>query len=71
VYIYLDRGYEAITDNQGRYRFAPVATGAHQLSLAVEDLPLPWGLLDEAPRQVSVKVRETEVMDFPLQQLNQ
>jgi len=71
VYIYLDRGYEAITDSQGRYRFAPVATGAHQLTLAVEDLPLPWGLLDETPRTVLVNVRETGVVDFPLQQLNE
>ena len=51
--------------------FEPVKTGMHQLTLAVEDLPLPWGLLDESPRQVQVNVRETSNVDFPLQQINQ
>ena len=71
VFIFLDRGYEAVTDNQGRFSFVPVKTGMHQLTLAVEDLPLPWGLLDESPRQVQVNVRETSNVDFPLQQINQ
>jgi len=71
VVVYLDRRYEAVTDNQGQFTFTPVVTGPHELSLAVEDLPLPWGLLDETPRSVSVTVRERGEVNFPLQQINQ
>jgi hypothetical protein len=70
VYVYLDRRYEAVTDKQGRYTFDPVASGSHEVTLALEDLPLPWGLLDEAPRRVSVTVRQRSEVDFSLQQLN-
>jgi hypothetical protein len=41
------------------------------VTLALEDLPLPWGLLDEAPRRVSVSVRQRSEVDFALQQINQ
>jgi hypothetical protein len=71
IVVYLDRRYEAVTDNQGRFTFTPVVTGSHDLSLAVEDLPLPWGLLDEAPRPVTVTVRERGEVNFPLQRINQ
>jgi len=71
IVVYLDRRYEAVTDSQGGFTFAPVVTGPHELSLAVEDLPLPWGLLDETPRPASVTVRERGEVNFPLQQINQ
>jgi len=71
IVVYLDRRYEAVTDSQGRFTFNPVVTGPHELGLAVEDLPLPWGLLDETPRSVSVTVRGRGEVDFPLQQINQ
>ena len=71
IYVYLDRRYEAVTDSQGRYSFDPVASGSHEVTLALEDLPLPWGLLDEAPRRVSVSVRQRSEVDFALQQINQ
>jgi hypothetical protein len=39
--VLLDGRFETRTDEQGRYSFAPVPTGAHELSVLVEDLPLP------------------------------
>jgi hypothetical protein len=71
IYVYLDRRYEAVTDNQGRYTFVPVASGSHEVTLALEDLPLPWGLLDETPHRASVSVRQRSEVDFALQQINQ
>jgi hypothetical protein len=71
IYVYLDRRYETVTDNQGRYSFDPVASGSHEVTLALEDLPLPWGLLDETPQRVSVSVRQRSAADFALQQINQ
>jgi hypothetical protein len=71
IYVYLDGRYETLTDNQGRYTFDPVASGSHEVNLALEDLPLPWGLLDETPRQVKVSVRQRSAVDFALQQINQ
>jgi len=70
IYVYLDRRYEAVTDNQGRYTFAPVASGPHEVTLALEDLPLPWGLLDETPDRVNVGVRQRSEVDFALQQID-
>jgi hypothetical protein len=71
IFVYLDRRYETVTDNQGRYSFDPVASGPHEVILALEDLPLPWGLLDETPQRVNVSVRQRSEADFALQQINQ
>ena len=71
IYVYLDRRYETVTDNQGRYTFDPVASGSHAVTLALEDLPLPWGLLDETLQPVNVSVRQRSEVDFALQQINQ
>ena len=71
VFVYLDRRYQAVTDRDGRYLFAPVPAGAHDVILAQEDLPLPWGLLDETPRPVQVEVRGSTVLDFGVRRLNE
>ncbi|MDH3900455.1 MAG: carboxypeptidase-like regulatory domain-containing protein, partial [Gammaproteobacteria bacterium] len=71
VFVYLDRRYQAVTDRDGRYVFDPVPAGAHDVILAQEDLPLPWGLLDETPRPVQVEVRDSAVLDFGLRRLNE
>ena len=71
VFVYLDRRYQAVTDRDGRYVFTPVPAGMHDVTLAQEDLPLPWGLLDEAPRPVQVEVRGSAVLDFALQRLDE
>lgn len=66
VYVYLDRRYQQVTDRSGRFTFNPVAAGDHSVSIAQEDLPLPWGLDDERPRAVTVKVREDQFIQLPL-----
>jgi hypothetical protein len=71
VVVYLDKRYVATTDNDGRYRFEHIATGKHDLSLALEDLPLPWGLLDDAPRQVNVGIRADSEVNFALRRIDQ
>lgn len=69
--VLLDGRYPVTTDNEGRFEFGPVGTGAHMISVNVERVPLPWGLLDEAPRRVTVPLRGESVIDIPLNKLNQ
>jgi hypothetical protein len=69
--VLLDGRYRATTDNDGRFEFGPVPTGAHDITVQVERLPLPWGLLDERPRRASVPLRGEAVVDIPLNKLNQ
>lgn len=71
VFVYLDRRYERVTDSEGRFRFTPVPAGEHSLSLAIEDLPLPWGLDDETPRPITVYVRGEAVMVFGLTRIDE
>ncbi len=70
VTVYLDRGYSIETDGKGRYEFWPVPAGEHQLAVTLDNVPLPWGLDDEAPRTLEIGARETERLDFPLTQQN-
>ncbi len=67
----LDGRHEVRTDNQGRFEFWPVATGRHHVRLALENLPLPWSLADDSPRQVEVSLRQTTEISFPLIRLDQ
>ncbi len=69
--VLLDGRYPVTTDNEGRFEFGPVGTGAHMITVTVERVPLPWGLLDEAPRRVIVPLRGESVIEIPLNKLNQ
>jgi hypothetical protein len=66
IYVYLDRRYQRLTDRDGRFEFTPVPAGRHTLSVAQEDLPLPWGLEDETPRALDVQVRSRTGVAIPL-----
>ena len=66
VVVVIDGRYETRTDAQGRYEFDPVYPGPHRVSLVSADLPLPWGLDDEAPQTVEVGIRQTSDVDFGL-----
>ncbi len=71
ISIRLDGRYLRVTRADGKFDFDPVAAGGHSLRLGLEDVPLPWGLLDERPIGVDVAVRfETEVA-IPLMRLDQ
>jgi hypothetical protein len=64
--VVLDGRYQARTDEQGRYSFAPVPTGDHEVTLLTEELPLPWSLDDERPRPITVRFRQTAEVSFAL-----
>lgn len=71
VTVVLDNVYRVVTDATGRYEFVPIGPGSHRLSLQVDKVPLPWGLLDDAPRAVDAQVRGAAEVMFPLVRLNQ
>jgi len=64
--VVLDGRYETRTDELGRFQFAPVPTGAHEITVLTEELPLPWGLEDETPRRINVPFRGAAEIDFAL-----
>jgi hypothetical protein len=66
VVVILDGRYETRTNSQGTYSFSPVPAGAHTVMILVEELPLPWGLDDERPREREVRFRQGTDIDFPL-----
>jgi hypothetical protein len=66
VIVILDERRSANTDPEGRYTFAMVPAGRHRIRIIVERLPLPWGLEDETPREVSVEVRGESRLDIGL-----
>jgi len=68
--VLLDGRYEARTDSRGRYMFQPVHTGTHGVALITEDVPLPWGIYDEAPRAVRVNLRQSAEANFALVTIN-
>jgi hypothetical protein len=71
ITVVLDNVYRAITDATGRFEFVSIGPGTHRVSLQVDKVPLPWGLLDEAPRAVDAQVRGNAEVIFPLVRLNQ
>jgi SdrD B-like domain len=70
ITVYLDRGFSVETDSKGRFTFRPVPAGRHALSVALENVPLPWGRQDERPITVEVSPRGTNQLDFALTKLN-
>ncbi|MDH5327592.1 MAG: hypothetical protein OEZ68_01630 [Gammaproteobacteria bacterium] len=70
VTVHLDASYSAKTDADGRYEFSPVSCGAHQVSINIADVPLPWGLDNEEPEVIVVETRETHSVDFGLHDIS-
>ena len=71
ILVYLDGKFTTETGLEGRFEFWPVASGEHYISIAIEDVPLPWGLKDERPLKVRVPVRGEIETDFTLTRLNE
>ena len=71
ILVYLDGRFTAETGPKGGFEFWPVASGEHSVSIAIEDVPLPWGLKDERPLTVRVPVRGEVEIDFALTRLNE
>ncbi|MEJ2059760.1 MAG: hypothetical protein P8Y64_04660 [Gammaproteobacteria bacterium] len=68
--VILDGQYPTQTDSQGRFSFEPVPTGPHMVQIAIQDVPLPWGLEKNDRFKVSVPVRGTAELPIPLVKLN-
>jgi hypothetical protein len=66
VTIYLDRGFSVETNANGEFSFDPVASGQHEVSVNVANIPLPW-VIDENRRiWADVRPRESAVVEIPL-----
>lgn len=57
ITVFLERRQAQVTDREGRFTFPLVPSGNRSLSIAIDRVPLPWGLADESPRTVEVPVR--------------
>jgi hypothetical protein len=68
--VLLDGRYETRTDPTGFYSFQPVPAGEHEVIVLIDQLPLPWGLVDDTPRTARVSYRATATVNFPLTVIN-
>jgi hypothetical protein len=66
VEVVLDSRYRTTTDRDGRFEFPLVTTGRHQLSLALESVPLPWGGGNDLSASVEVPLRGTAFAPIPV-----
>ena len=67
VTVALDNRYGVRTDAQGRFSFPFVAAGPRTVSVRNETLPLPWGVVDDGQVKIDVRLRETTVLNLPVQ----
>lgn len=67
VTVMLDRRYVTQTDAQGRYEFPSVAAGEHLLEVSPDNIPLPWSPTLRDPFKTTVRVRQNQSVDFPVQ----
>ena len=71
IAVILDHQFSKETDANGEFEFWPVSGGDHVITILVEEVPLPWGLEDEAPRKIIVPVRGRATVDFGLVKLDE
>ena len=71
IVVILDGRFQTETDADGRYSFVPVSSGSHSVSIAIQDVPLPWGLADQKPVPVVVPIRGQAEVDFALTRWNE
>jgi hypothetical protein len=66
VTIYLDRGFSVETNANGEFSFDPVASGQHEISVNVANIPLPWVVDEQRRIWADVRLRETAVIEIPV-----
>jgi hypothetical protein len=66
VIVILDERQSTNTNAEGRFVFPLVSAGRHRVRIVVERLPLPWGLDDESPRELTVEIRADARLDIGL-----
>ena len=71
IVVILDGRFQTETNADGQFDYWPVTAGDHYVMIGVEDVPLPWGLEDDAPQKVFVPVRSQGIADFALIKLNE
>ncbi|MDX2220382.1 MAG: hypothetical protein SF172_15300 [Burkholderiales bacterium] len=70
ILLVLDGRFAATTNRDGYFNFGAVSLGTHAVAVQLEKVPLPWGLADEAPRQVVVRLREESRVDIGLTRIS-
>lgn len=70
ILLVLDGRFAATTNRDGYFNFGAVSLGTHAVAVQLEKVPLPWGLADEAPRQVVVRIREESRVDIGLTRIS-
>lgn len=71
ITVYLDGRHAIETGSKGEFAFWPVSAGNHYLTIALQDVPLPWTLEDDPPRKVVVPIRGQVEARFALVRLNE
>lgn len=66
ITVRLDGNYTVETDATGSYRFFPVTSGKHNVTVDVINAPLPWSLKDEVPQPISIQTRQTTTINIGL-----
>lgn len=70
ILLVLDGRFATTTNRDGYYTFGSVGLGTRSVSVQLEKVPLPWGLADESPRQVVVRLREESRVDIGLTRIS-
>jgi len=65
VAVILDGRFSTRTDAQGRFEFPFVGSGEHVISVASDNLPLPWGLINEGTTRITVSPRASLQINIP------
>lgn len=65
VTILLDGRFATRSDENGHFEFPRVSTGAHQITIVPDNLPLPWSIPDTSMNQsIQVNVRQDTHLDI-------
>ncbi len=67
VTVVLDGRFSVQTDAGGRFNFPVVATGHHVITVVPDNLPLPWGLINEGRAECVVSTRDRTEIDIAAQ----